>query len=136
MLGVENPYGNINKWIEGVVFSSSTIYIKRFPQYYDDTTSNATAMGFSRPSSSGFITALRHGTNGGTRSALYCSSASGGSATTYVGDQCYYSSSGVVLYAGGSWVNTTNAGLWYLYGYGAATVTHASIGGRLSYRPL
>ena len=136
MLGVENPYGNINKWIEGVVFSSQTIYIKRFPQYYDDTTSNATVMGFSRPSSSGFITALRHGTNDGTRSALYCSAASGGSATTYVGDQCYYSSSGVVLYAGGNWSSATNAGLWYLNGNNTATSTYAYTGGRLSYRPL
>ena len=135
MLGVENPYGNIAKWIDGVVFDTSTIYIKRCPYYYDDTNSNATAMGFSRPTTAGKITALGHGTSTETRSALYPSAVETGSYTTYVGDYCNYASQGVVLDNGGDFGDGTKAGLWFLGGHVTATYSSQYIGGRLAYRP-
>ncbi len=135
MLGVENPYGNINKWCDGVYFSSSTIYIQRYPTQYADSTTNGTVMGFSRPTSAGFISALRQGSANATKSAVYCSAASG-SSSTYVGDYENYSSSGIVLHVGGNWNYASSAGLWGLRGSNAASYAHTSIGGRLCKRPL
>lgn len=135
MLGIENPYGNISKWIDGIYFSSQTIYVHRLPQQFADSTTLATTLGFSRPSSSGYIKYLRKGTSDATKSYAYCYDASG-TDSTYFGDQCYYGSTGVVLCSGGSWVSTAYAGLWYLFGGYSATSSDTSIGARLSYRPL
>jgi len=134
MLGIENPYGNICKWIDGIYFSSQTIYIQRFPQYYIDADLNGAQMGFERPTARGYISALRQGTNEATRSALYCS-ATGSSG---IGDYCDYDSSGTVLSAGGYWSQSypSHAGLWLLDGSITATSKGVGVGGRLSYRPL
>lgn len=135
MLGIENPYGNIYKWVDGIVFNSAAIYIHRLPQNYSDATSGATRMDFSRPTSTSFIQYLRSGTDEATRSAVFAA-VTGGSANTYVGDYYYYSSSGVVLYVGGNWSYGSYAGLWSLLGNLSASNAGSYFGGRLSYRPL
>ena len=135
MLGVENPYGNIFKWVDGVYFSSATIYAHRYPQQFADSTSNGTALGFSRSTSSAYIKSFKKGTAVKTQSYMYCAE-TGGSASQYCGDYCYYSSTGVVLRVGGSWNYASDAGLWYLYGGDKASSSYSHIGARLSYRPL
>ena len=136
MLGVENPYGNIYKWVDGIWFSSSTIYIQRSPQLFADSSSGAVTMGFSRPTSSNWIRYLKKGTSASTRSYAYVSDATSASSDTYYGDYSYYSSSGTVLCVGGSWSSTSYAGLWYFSGGASASSAGSSIGGRLSYRPV
>lgn len=135
MLGIENPFGNVHKWVDGVYFSGTTIYAHRFPQYFAEGTSNAASLGFSRPTSSGYVSALKHGTTDATKSGVYASAASG-SASTYYGDYSWYNSSGTVLCVGGRWNDTSVAGLWCLVGYYSASGSNSSIGARLSYRPL
>lgn len=138
ILGVENPFGNVYKWVDGVYFSGTTIYVHKFPQHYAESTTNGKAMGFSRPTSSAYISKLSHGTASDTplsdvRSFLYASAVSG-SASTYCGDNCYYNSSGVVLCSGGRWYGGAEAGLWSLYGPASSALSY--VGARLSYRPL
>lgn len=135
MLGIENPYGNISKWIDGVFFAAGTIYAHRLPQQYADSSTNAVNLGFSRPTSSNYISRLKKGTSDATRSYAYCSEV-GGSATKFVGDNCNYGASGVVLCAGGTWGAASNAGLWSLDGSSAASAAPSSFGGRLAYRPV
>lgn len=133
MLGVENPYGNIYKWVDGIVFSDSTIYAQKLPTGYTDSTGGNT-FGFSRPISNGNIKYLKAGSNA-TKSLVYCSS-TGGSSTTYVGDYYYYASGGTVLYSGGYWGSGAGAGLWYLSGDYEASRSDSYRGGRLCRRPL
>ena len=45
MLGIENPYGNLFKWCDGITFSSNTVYAERYPQHYDARGNN---IGFSK----------------------------------------------------------------------------------------
>ena len=135
MLGVENPYGNVQKWCDGIYFSETTSYIHRYPTQYADSTTNGTLIGFYRPSSSGYILSLRKGTSASTQSAVYCSNISG-SSSTYVGDYNYYSSSGTVLSVGGAWDNGAEAGLWDLGGSANASLALAGFGGRLCRRPM
>lgn len=135
MLGIENPFGNIHKWIDGIYFSGSTVYYQRYPQNFADSTANANTLGFSRPTSSGYVSALKHGTTDATKSGVYASAASG-SASTYYGDYSWYNSSGTVLYVGGYWSSPSTAGLWYLDGNSSASHSVSYIGARLSYRPL
>ena len=135
MLGVENPYGNISKWVDGIYFSSATIYVFRQPIQYADSTSGAISLGFSRPSSRGYVAQLKVGSTTQNRSYAYCSSTSGGSTTTYYGDYCYYSSSGVILFVGGYWGSGAAAGLGLLAGDNRASLADSGIGCRLCRRP-
>lgn len=135
MLGVENPYGNAAKWCDGVLFSSGTIYIYRFPPLYRENLSYGINAGFSRPTSDGWIKSLKAGQTDETRSAVYCV-ALGGSSVNYVGDYCDYSTSGTVLVVGGYWDGIANAGLWCLNGDISANSAYAYCGGRLCKRPI
>ena len=135
MLGVENPYGNVYKWVDGVMFDGTTIYAHRLPQNFADTTSGGTNIGISRPSGGGFIVGMKPGTGAG-KSYCYATNVTGGSATTYYGDQ-HYSDSGLkVLRVGGGWDYAADAGLWYLDGSHDASRSFGYVGCRLAYRPL
>lgn len=135
MLGIENPYGNVNKWVDGVRFSGATIYVHRFPQQYTDDTSNAKTLQFNRPTSSGYVIYLKSGNTSDIQSFAYVSDATGAS-IAYYGDKSSYSSNGTVLCAGGRWSSTSVAGLWSLSGDYSASRSDPYSGARLSYRPL
>ena len=135
MLGIENPYGNVNKWIDGVVFSSNSVYMFRLPHNYSDSTTGANSFGYSLSgiTSGNFISALKPGTTAATKSYVYPTAASG-TADTYVGDKIY--TGGTVLAVGGYWSSPSYAGLWYLNGNYTASDTYYYVGARLSFRPL
>lgn len=135
MLGIENPYGNITKWVDGVWFSDATIYVHRFPQQYTDGTSNAKTLQFNRPTSSGYVKYLKSGNTSDIQSFAYVSDAKG-SSLAYYHDNSYYQSTGGVLFAGGYWSNTSFAGLWCLGGGSTAARSNPYSGARLSYCPL
>ena len=133
MLGIENPYGNVFKWVDGVWFSDATIYIHRFPQQYTDGTSNAKALQFNRPTPGGYVTYLKSGNTSDIQSFAYVSDAIG-NPLTYYGDRSW--NDGTVLCAGGNWSSTFDAGLWHLNGGDSASHYNYDVGARLSYRPL
>lgn len=135
MLGIENPYGNVNKWVDGVWFSGATIYIHRFPQQYTDGTSNAKTLQFNRPTSDGYVKYLKSGNTSDIQSFAYVSDATG-SSSAYYGDNSYYRGAETVLCAGGRWSSTSVAGLWTLFGNYSASRSDPYSGARLSYRPL
>lgn len=135
MIGVENPYGNIDKWCDGIFFSVDTMYIHRYPSQYSDSITNGTTMGYTRPTSNKYVQYLRQGTANATKSAVYCS---GGmtSGSTYTGDSCSYSANGTVLYVGGRWNIGSAAGIWYLEGSRVVSVAYSTLSGRLCRRPM
>lgn len=130
MLGIENPYGNIVKWCDGVNFDNLTIYVQRYPQNYG---SNGNAMGFNRPSADGYTKFFKHGATDKTRSYMYASEI-GGSYSTYCGDHAWQG--GSVLGTGGYWGNRSWSGLWLLDGALDESPRGPKIGARLSYRPI
>lgn len=129
MNGIENPYGNIYKWVDGIWFSDSAVYAHRLPTQFTDDTTNAVLTSIVRPSWEGYVKYLKAGT---IASYAYCTDASA-SDSTYFRDR--YWSGGTVLYVGGSWGTAAKAGLWYLGGNGSASDPSAGIGSRLTYRP-
>ena len=130
MLGIENPYGNVQQWCDGVNFSGQTIYAQRYPQNYG---SNGNAMGFNSPATNGYIKFLKNGKTDKTRSYVHISEI-GGSTSTYCGD--YTFTGGSVLAVGGSWGNHYRAGLWFSNNLYNETQSASFIGARLSYRPI
>ena len=129
---IEDLWGNVLDWVDGVYFSGTTVYGILNPANFSDTT-GGTNIG-TRASSTGYISGYTNPSVSGYEWALYPNTVNG-TDTTYVCDRCYYNASGVVLYAGGYYVQSAHYGLFYLYGYNAATDAGAYFGSRLMILP-
>lgn len=133
--GIENPWGNVRKWCDGITFAIEKVYICLDPEKY---ISENTAMPYvyvgDRPTASSWIKAIEYFDKFPVLG--YAKDVSGGSSTTYYADYCYYNPSGTVLYCGGDWDYGTAAGLWLWNGYNSASSTGSLVGGRLCYKPL
>ncbi|MFR4012554.1 MAG: bacterial Ig-like domain-containing protein [Oscillospiraceae bacterium] len=131
--GIENPWGNVYDWIDGINFNSRAAYICTDPsKYADDTSTNYTSAGLSLPSG-GNIKTL------GNCTALpwaFIPTGTGGSGTTYVPDYVYSYSGWCVLCVGGSYrLDAAYCGLFFFYGYCNSSDANSSIGARLLYVP-
>ena len=135
MNGIENPYGNIDKWVDGIWFTGYAVYAHRLPTQFVDSTSNAELTNIVRSTTASVYTKyIQPGSLASVRSYAYCTGPAA-SSTSYFRDAYYYHSSGTVLYVGGSWSNAARAGLWYLNGNYSASDLYAYVGSRLTYRP-
>lgn len=129
---IENPWGNVFDWVDGVNFNGSTVYVCADPAKYADDTSAGYINAGTRASSGGYISAL--GVSTTAPWAIYPSSA-GGSETTYIPDYSWTSSGWLALYVGGNWGYGSRAGLFYFNGdYGSSSSAN-SIGARLLFVP-
>ena len=130
--GIEDVFGNVYDWCDGVTFSGSTSYSTVNYNHFTDGTSNMVNSG-SRATSSGYFSALTYNTD---QPFLNYPSAASGGETQYYCDYEWYSSSGVALSVGGNWNGGASAGLWFSYGYSGASSSYSLVGGRLVYRPV
>jgi len=129
---IEDLWANVYDWCDGIYFSSANVYVINNPASFSDS-SGGTKVG-TRPTSSNYIKAFTVPNVSGLEWALYPSSVD--SSTSYVGDYCYYNSSGVVLCVGGNYGQGQSYGALYLYGSNSASGTGAYIGSRLQKLPV
>lgn len=129
---IEDLWGNVYNWVDGIRFSSSSIYIYKNPSEFSDS-SGGVNIG-TRPTSGVYISSWNQPSTSGYDWAIY-PGAVRGSDSTYVPDSCYYSSSGVVLRVGGSYSQGLNFGLFCLYGYDSASGSYGNVGVRVMYLP-
>lgn len=129
---IENLWGNCYDWCDGIYFSSANVYAIKNPSSFSDT-SGGTLVG-TRPTSGGYISAWSKSSVSGFDWFMY-PSAVAGSDSTYVPDYCYYDASGVVLCVGGTSSQNQGHGMFFLYGYRAASFSKANVGSRLQYLP-
>lgn len=130
---IENPWGNVFEWVDGVNFSSSKVYVCTDPAKYADDTSDGYTNAGTRASSSGYISALGASTTAPW--AIYPSSA-GGSKTTYIPDYSWTSSGWLVLYVGGRWDDNSNVGLFCFDGRYSSSFSYDSVCARLLFVPI
>lgn len=130
---IEGLWDNVYDFVDGIVFSSSNVYVTSNPNNFGDITTNHTLVG-TRSASNGYISAWNVYNNPNEPWAIYPSSVSG-SNTTYVCDYYYYFSDGVALYAGGGYNQSQNNGLFYLGGDGPDSNISDKIGSRLMVLP-
>ena len=129
---IENPWGNIFEWIDGVNFSAGTVYVCTTPENYaDDTSTNYTNVG-TKVQSDGYIKALGMSSN---MPWAFFPSEVGGSETTYIPDYAYYSSGWRVLTVGGGWNGGGYAGLFYFSADNSSSGSHSGVGARLLFHP-
>lgn len=133
--GIENPWGNVNKWCDGVNFKGTKIYICESPADYDSGQYEApyTYMG-DREITEGYVKDVTPF----AKNPLLCfPSEVGATENTYY---CDYSHSngtaGTALYCGGLWKNGIFSGLWRFLSDGSSSAYSSGVCGRLCYKPI
>ena len=131
---IENWWGNVLEWRDGIIFSGANICTYNNPANFADTYNGtgATVRSNTRATSGGWIKAWGHDSS--DNSFIYPNTV-GGSDTTYVPDYCSYNSGVRGLYVGGYCSRGPNAGPFCLYGNGAPSVTYSDLGSRLQKLP-
>ena len=130
---IENPWGNVREFIDGINFNNMSAYICTNPaNYADDTTNNYTAAGVTRCSSD-----LIKGMGlSNTFPWAFLPDANGGSEITYIPDYMYSSSGRNVLNVGGYWTGASGAGLFSFNANFDSSVSSNATGARLQFREV
>ena len=132
--GIENPWGNVSEFIDGINILTQVAYICTEPESYaDDTTDNYKSSGFTTPDS-GFIKEL--GFSSGFPWALLPDTTGGGSSTTYIPDFVYSSLGEKVLNVGGHITSEQEAGLFFFHAGATSLGKSDKIGARLQFREV
>ena len=129
--GIENPWGNIYKWCDGISFSGSSVYVCTEPTAYSaGKTSGLYEYYGTRASNNGYVKTVAPLAEG---SLIQYVTAVGANESSYYCDQSWQG--GTVLYCGGQQNANTLAGLWYWGGSDSASNSYDIVGGRLCYKP-
>lgn len=137
MLGIENPYGNVDKWIDGITFQNYSIYLYDNPLNYSDSVSDGGGFYFpyDRPLTGSYINSLAAGNTVKTRSYVFINY-TGANVTEYIGDTHVSSSNGVTLAMGGYYSGGAKYGLWHMDHSNSSGYVSDANGARLAYRPI
>ena len=132
--GIENPWGNVREWVDGINFQDLAAYICTDPtKYADDTASNYTVSGVTL-CPPGWIKGL------GLSNKFpwaFLPDANGGSDTTYIPDYVYSISDGWrLLHIGGNAYYGSNAGLFCFYADYTSSSNSNNLGARLQFREV
>lgn len=130
--GIENLWGNIYKWCDGISFDGNKVYVCTEPTAYSagKTTEPYEYYGTRASTSNSYVKTVAPLKEG---SLIQYVTAVEGSETTYY---CDYSwSGGTGLFCGGSSSFGTSAGLWCWLAAHSATAFLNGTGGRLCYKP-
>jgi hypothetical protein len=131
--GMENLWGNVYEWRDGINFNDGLIYVCANPsKYADDTATNYTKLAYSKIQANGLISSL------GLDASIpwvQVPTAVDGSDSTYLCDYYYFGSGWRVPFVGGCWGNGSYAGLFYLYSNYASSSFNSYFGSRLLVLP-
>lgn len=133
---IEDLWGNVYDWCDGIYFSSTNVYAIKNPSSFSDTT-GGTLVG-TRSNTSGCISAWNNPNASGFEYALYPSAiVSDNTCQTYISDYCSYSANAVCLRIGSNYSTTDGRrrGLFNLNGNNIASYTHNGTGSRLQKLP-
>lgn len=129
--GIENPWGNIYKWCDGISFKGSSVYVCTEPTSYSaGKTSGLYEYYGTRASGDGFVKTVAPLAEG---SLIQYVTAVGADESSYYCDKPLQG--GAVLSCGGAWDDGTRDGLWCWNGGSSASGYGSNFGGRLCYKP-
>lgn len=131
--GIENFWGNINDWIDGLNLNNRVPYFCNSYTFVDDTSSGYTKISFSLPSSN-YITALGYDSN---NPWVLLPSESSGTAnpTGPIGDYVYSASEWRVARLGGNWADDSAAGAFYWICNNSSSGALSYVGARVMFIP-
>ena len=129
--GIENPWGNIQKWCDGISFNGNSMYVCTEPTDYSaGKTSGLYERYGNRASSDGFVKTVAPLKEG---SLIQYVTLARADESSYYCDKSWQGNP--VLYCGGGWNDGADAGLWAWSGNASASTSIIGIGGRLCYKP-
>lgn len=133
--GIENFYGNIYQWIDGININGGIPYVSNTEtDFADDTDTNYTRLtdtggsGITLPQGTNDYQSTLEQTKGG-----FLPSALGGSSSTYITDYYYQSTGWRVVAFGGSASSGSYAGAFCVAADYASSSDYVHIGGRLCF---
>jgi hypothetical protein len=130
--GLENIYGRAWQWSDGFNADATSAYLnKNWTTWADDTSTNYTLVGTTASGSASYQTDFLSINN-----VLLPSTASGGSATTFIADGLWTSTGWRVASVGGSAINGSLVGPFSLLLNAASSAANANLSGRLSWAPV
>ena len=130
---IENPFGNVFAWVDGINMNNENVYICTDPsKYADDTSDNYTFIG-TRASFNGYVKKVS--VPSGENNWCMFPTEVGASSTTYLCDYSTYNIGWRVLHVGGSWGSGPSAGFLCFYGISTSADLSSSIGLRLLWAP-
>ena len=134
--GIENPYGNVWKFIIGCNFKAGGIF-RTINRDGSGTLAGTMADGSYEegsgvPQVNGYVSGLLEDELGGL---AIMPSAAGGSDSTYLCDYWYAPTGDRILLAGGSWYLGRSAGPGYRAAYYAVSSSFRNVGARVEFRP-
>ncbi len=131
--GIENPFGNVYKWCDGINFSNEKVYVCfDATEYESDKYVAPYIYQGDRNTEDGYIKKVEPL---GKHPLILYSTEYGASGNTYYSDYGV-AYGGTVLGVGGDWADYVFAGLWSWTGRNASSDAVSTIGGRLCYKPL
>ena len=128
--GIENPWGNIWKWCDGISFSGSSVYVCTEPTAYSAGKTSELYEYYGTRASDGFVKTVAPLAEG---SLIQYVTAVGADESSYYCDKSW--KGGTVLDCGGTWLGGASAGLWFWAGGSSASASYGDVGGRLCYKP-
>ena len=128
--GIENWYGQIYKFIDGVNVNAYVYYVNNNPATFADDvfTGDYINTGITSVTASGYVKNLVASGKG-----FVASDTSGGSTSTFVPDYFYQNTGIRIMLFGGNAGDAAGAGGFYLWARDAASSSGASIGSGLSF---
>ena len=131
--GIENPWGNVREWVDGINIGERSVYICTDPEnYVDNTATNYPYSNIQLPKS-GWIKGL------GFSSVFpwaFIPNATGGSSASYITDYVGSETGWRGLYVGGSWSESFHAGLFLFLAPSSSSFTSGNLGARLQFREV
>ena len=125
--GIENWFGHLWKFCEGINFNNNIAYwCNNETQYADDTSTNYSQIG-TLINANGWQKYLLNTLHG------FLPNAVGASSSTYIADYYYQSAGWRVALVGGGASDGVNAGAFFLYATDGSTAADRYLAGRLTY---
>jgi hypothetical protein len=130
--GIENQFGQIWKFVDGVNYNDGRVYLSNDPAGFADNIATGGGFfdtGLDQPTANGFIRSIHD-----TPYGFIVKSSTGGSATTYIPDQYFYASGWRVARSGGTVAFGDDAGFAALAAGDDSSARFAGVGGRVCFR--
>ena len=128
--GIENFFGNIWKWVDGINVNDNVPYVSNDDTVFaDDTAAGYTALGITLANANGYQVLLEQQARG----FLPASADGSGSSSTYITDYYYQNTGWRVVMLGGNATDGAYAGVAYWNASHASASDSAAVGGRLCF---
>lgn len=125
-LGVENFYGNVHEFVDGLTLVDLSYKITRDPSKYDDVGTSYETTISGAPTPNGYVKSMK-----GVEDGIFLPNETSGSETTYFCDNFYQNAGTRVAHFGGNWRDAGNAGAFFWDLSHDASYSLAYIGSRL-----